>query len=99
MKLNLFYQKNEENNKLEKQIIDRIKIFISKIKEDKRLKKHILSFWIIWPCARWQWFWFNKKSRSDVDFFIITSTINPSLDSYLKEEFNNIFEKKMWSIN
>lgn len=95
MKLNLFYNKNKATNELEDTILKRLESFIEKLKNDKKLNNHVLSFGIVWPCARWQWYWSNEKSRSDIDFFALTSQINPSADKYLKNEFDKIFEKKL----
>lgn len=95
MNLNLFYKESQESEYLESVIKNRIDVFVAEIKRDDILSKYISSFGILWPCARWQWFWFDKNTRSDVDFFVITKSINPIKDKYLKKKFNMIFPKDL----
>lgn len=95
MELNLFYKKNSQNKKFEETIYERIKQFIKIIEQDKKLSWFIISFWIVWPCARGQWFWYDDRLRSDVDFFAITSKISPSLNTYMKNKFQKVFETEL----
>lgn len=94
-KKRLFYNSSEEILSFEKVVYKRIEKFLIEIKKDKILSEFILSFWIVWPCARWQGFWYNYEVRSDVDFYVLTSKINPKYDKYLKKSFNKIFESEL----
>lgn len=93
--MNFFYNKNAENIELEKKINLKIIEFIDKFSNNIIFKDYILSFGIIWPSARGEWFYITKEIRSDIDLYLVTNYISLKKSKQIQELFNSIFENEL----
>lgn len=93
--MNFFYNKTDESVILNQTINKKIQEFITIIDSELNLKKYVKSLWIIWPCARSEWFYINNKVRSDIDIYVMTSRISFSNAKKLNKLFKSIFDEKL----
>ena len=91
--MNFFYNNTDETKNFSIYVNWLINQFNKKV-IDNKLQGFILSFWIVGPCARWQWFWINENNRSDIDFYLVSSHFSISKTNRIKSIFYSIFPKE-----
>jgi len=87
--MRLFYQNNKKSKKIEERVEKGVEEFLKKIKK-KRLSNYIEVFGLTGPAARGQ----ATIYGSDIDFYVITKSLNLKKEKKLRTIFNNVFKER-----